>query len=165
MQSLVLTSAELGAHCAQPCLHKRGAAFQARTLKVVPRNMGETSRKLRVAKLLTLFSPCEVISLSPLVFVKLVVNFSIHFAPLVLLYYLGNSAVGFELEDVLHQPLCSERSQVRPGEVLPLWQALWTLRCVSDAICIVCFVFPALALSTHLWPWSPGCCRRVMQPT
>lgn len=42
MQSLALTSAELGAHRAKPRLHKRGAAFQARTLKMVPRNTGET---------------------------------------------------------------------------------------------------------------------------
>lgn len=40
---------------------------------MVLRNMGKTSRKLLVAKLLTSLSPGEVISLSSSVFVRLVV--------------------------------------------------------------------------------------------
>ena len=61
---------------------------------MVLRNMGKTSRKLLVAKLLTSLSPCEVISLSSLVFVRLVGNISINYAQLVLLNYLGNSTCG-----------------------------------------------------------------------
>jgi len=94
VQSMVLTSAKTGTHSARPCLHKCGAAFLARTLKMVLRNMGKASSKMLVAKLLTSFSLCEVISRSSLVFVGLLVNISISYAQLVSLYYLGNSTCG-----------------------------------------------------------------------
>lgn len=82
MQSAVLSSAKIGAHCAGPPLHKRGGALRARTLQMVLRNMGKTSRKLLVAKLLASLLPSEVLSLSSSVFVRLVVNISVNYAQL-----------------------------------------------------------------------------------